>query len=153
MVRSGLFESHGGFDTMFDPFGPEDLDFSLRLQKAGYESVFVPEAVAYHEVSHTFGADYSAVYARHKMRHWLLFMRRHASRWKITLFFLITAPWLLLRVVAREGLRGNFAAVGGLARGVWDSVPIGRKPAGRTRGENGNLPAESSSRRANNPGA
>ena len=59
MVRTDLFELLGGFDPSFDPFGPEDLDFSLRLQEAGYLSIYTPQAVAYHTVSHSFGQGYS----------------------------------------------------------------------------------------------
>ncbi len=79
MVRADIFNQLGGFDALFDPFGPEDLDFSLRLAKAGYQALYVPQAVAYHEVSHTFGWGYSENYARHKARHWLAFLQRHAS--------------------------------------------------------------------------
>ena len=35
MVRTDVFHLLNGFDPAFDPFGPEDLDFSLRLQEAG----------------------------------------------------------------------------------------------------------------------
>lgn len=79
MVRTVVFQQLGGFDATFDPFGPEDLDFSLRLQKAGYSALYIPQAVAYHEVSHTFGKGYSEAYARHKASHWFAFMKRHAS--------------------------------------------------------------------------
>lgn len=120
MVRRDVFEQLGGFDTVFDPFGPEDADFSLRLQKAGYSALYIPQAVAYHEVSHTFGKGYSEEYARHKSRHWFKFMRRHASPWQQISFFLIGAPYLAVRVVAREGRKGNFGAVRGLCRGLVD---------------------------------
>jgi len=120
MVRSDIFESLGGFDTAFDPFGPEDLDFSLRLSHAGYKAIFVPKAIAYHEVSHTFGAVYSAVYARHKIRHWLFFMRRHAPRSSLAAFLVVTAPWLFVRAVVREAARGNCSVFGGLMKGLVD---------------------------------
>jgi len=120
-VRTDVFEALGGFDTTFNPFGPEDLDFSLRLSKAGYRAIFVPDAVAYHEVSHTFGAGYSADYARHKIRHWLFFMRRHASRPKILAFLCLTAPWLLARALLREAARGNFSVFTGFAKGMADA--------------------------------
>jgi O-antigen biosynthesis protein len=122
IVRAEIFRELGGFDTTFDPFGPEDLDFSLRLQKAGYRALYVPQAVGYHKVSHTFGEGYSEEYARHKSRHWFHFMRRHATPLQQAGFFLLGAPYLAVRVVLREGRRGNFRAVRGLLRGLVDLV-------------------------------
>jgi GT2 family glycosyltransferase len=118
MVRVDVFQQLGGFDPQFGPFGPEDLDFSLRLQKAGYQALYVPQAVGYHEVSHTFGKGYSEEYARHKSRHWMLFMKRHAPPWQKLGFYLIGAPYLVVNVSIREGRKGNWGAVKGLFRGV-----------------------------------
>jgi GT2 family glycosyltransferase len=120
MVRTDIFQNLGGFDLTFNPFGPEDLDFSLRLQKAGYTALYVPQAVAYHVVSHTFGKGYSEVYARHKSRHWFLFMRRHASVWQKLGFFLLGVPYIVVRVLLREGRKGNLKAVRGLLHGLLD---------------------------------
>lgn len=118
MVRVDVFQELGGFDMAFNPFGPEDLDFSLRLQQAGYQALFVPQAVAYHTVSHTFGSGYSEEYARHKSRHWLIFMRRHASLPQKAAFYLIGAPYLAVRVFLREARRGNLGAIRGLLQGM-----------------------------------
>jgi GT2 family glycosyltransferase len=118
MVRSDRFQELGGFDSLFDPFGPEDLDFSLRLQKAGYLALYVPQAVAYHAVSHTFGKGYSEAYARHKARHWLAFMRRHAPLPQKLGFYTMGAPYLVLRLLLREGRRGNLGAIRGIVRGL-----------------------------------
>ncbi len=118
MVRARLFQQLGGFDATFDPFGPEDLDFSLRLQAAGYRAVYSPRAVAYHVVSHTFGKGYSEEYARHKSRHWLAFMRRHATLGQKVAFLFYGAPLMAVRVVAREGRKGNLRAVRGLFAGL-----------------------------------
>jgi GT2 family glycosyltransferase len=131
MVRTDVFTQLKGFDPIFDPFGPEDLDFSLRLQKAGYSALYVPQAVAYHVVSHTFGRGYSEEYARHKSRHWLTFMRRHASPVQQLGFFLFGAPILAIRVLLREGRKGNLGALRGLARGIFDLT----RPSPRAEGE------------------
>jgi hypothetical protein len=120
MVRTDVFEELNGFDTIFDPFGPEDLDFSLRLQEAGYLALYAPQAVAYHVVSHTYGKEYSEEYARHKTRHWFAFMRRHATPFQKLGFYLLGAPYLVIRVALREGRQGNLQAVRGLARGALD---------------------------------
>jgi GT2 family glycosyltransferase len=122
MVRADVFRQLGGFDATFDPFGPEDLDFSLRLRRAGYRALYVPQAAAYHAVSHTFGKEYGESYARHKARHWFVFMRRHASLPQKLGFYLMGVPFLALRTLIREGKRGNLQALRGLARGIFDSI-------------------------------
>jgi GT2 family glycosyltransferase len=123
MVRADLFERLGGFDSLFDPFGPEDIDFSLRLQAAGYRALYVPRALAYHEVSHSFeGGDYTATYAHAKARHWLRFLRRHGSPLQKAGFLLVGAPLIALRMVFRELARGNPGALTGSARGLIQAV-------------------------------
>lgn len=124
MVRSDLFQKLGGFDPKFSPFGPEDLDFSLRLQKTGYQALYVPQAVAFHAVSHTFGEGYSEDYARHKSRHWFTFMRRHATPFQQLGFFLLGAPYLAVRVMLRETKKGNLRALRGLAYGLLDLCKV-----------------------------
>jgi len=121
MVKADIFWQLGGFDPLFGPFGPEDLDFSLRLKKSGYRAMYIPQAVGYHQVSHTYGRDYSEEYARHKSRHWLAFMRRHATPFQKLAFVLAGAPCLVLRVALREGKRGNWKAVRGLLKGVLET--------------------------------
>jgi GT2 family glycosyltransferase len=126
MVRSDVFQRLNGFDPLFGPFGPEDLDFSLRLQKTGYKAMYIPSAIGYHQVSHTFGEGYSEEYARHKSRHWLLFMRRHASIWQQIGFYLFGAPILAIQVFIREARRGNLRAIRGLIAGTLDIFKSGR---------------------------
>jgi len=118
MVRSDVFQQLNGFDPLFGPFGPEDLDFSLRLQRAGYKAMYIPKAVGYHQVSHTYGEGYSEDYARHKARHWLIFMRRHAAPWQKIAFYLFGAPVLVVQVFIREARRGNLTAMRGLVQGI-----------------------------------
>jgi GT2 family glycosyltransferase len=127
MVRKDVFQKLGGFDTIFDPFGPEDLDFSLRLQKAGYYALYVPQAVAHHAVSHTFGEGYTEDYARHKSRHWFVFMNRYASLMQKLGFFLVGAPYLAARVLVREGRKGNLGAFRGLLMGPIDFFKSNRR--------------------------
>lgn len=121
MVRADVFQQLDGFDPLFGPFGPEDLDFSLRLQKAGYKAMYIPKAVGYHQVSHTFGEGYSEEYARHKSRHWLAFMRRHATFGQKLAFYFFGAPILAVQVFVREARRGNLGALRGLIQGLLKS--------------------------------
>jgi len=119
MVRSDLFVALDGFDERFNPFGPEDLDFSLRLQKRGYEAWYIPAATAFHDVNHTVGASYSEDYAAMRSRHWLRLMRRHASALDWLGFIIVGMPLIAIRVLIREGRRRNLGALRGLVRGVF----------------------------------
>ena len=131
MVRAKLFETLGGFDGIFDPFGPEDLDFSLRLQEAGHRALYIPTAVALHEVNHTFegGGGYTAVYARSKAKHWLRFLRRHGTPLQKAGFFMVGAPLIAVRMAVREIARGNPGAIVGSVRGMVEALRgVPRKP-------------------------
>ena len=120
MVRTELFQYLEGFDEAFNPFGPEDLDFSLRLKKAGFEAWYQPAAMAFHDVNHTFGAGaFTEDYARHRARHWLRLMRRHAGILDWLGFVFVGAPAIALRVIVREGRKRNLAAFRGLVSGVF----------------------------------
>jgi GT2 family glycosyltransferase len=119
LFRSDVFQELGGFDPVFDPYGPEDLDFSLRAQKAGYYALYVPEAVVLHERSKTFeNKQYTEKYLSVKTRHWFTFMRRHASPAEKLAFYLIGGPYTFARMVLRESRKGNITALKGLVRRV-----------------------------------
>lgn len=115
MVRRAAFDEVGGFDAAYDPYGYEDLDFSLRLIEAGWECLYVPMALAWHERGNVLGDGYyTARYAAVKRRNWKRFLRRHGSPLERMAFWLIGAPFLFTRLVVRELRAGNAAAIGGL---------------------------------------
>ena len=53
MVNRTAWAAIGGFDESFHPVWFEDVDFCLRLKKAGYRIIFVPEATARHIGGHS----------------------------------------------------------------------------------------------------
>jgi len=54
MTRRRVFEEVGGFDERF-PIDFNDVDYCLRLRRAGYRVVFTPWARLYHHESASFG--------------------------------------------------------------------------------------------------
>ncbi|MGA1579778.1 MAG: glycosyltransferase family 2 protein [Luminiphilus sp.] len=121
MVRREIFESLDGFDESFSPYGPEDIDFSLRLKECGHRAQYVPAAVALHAANHTWGKEgNSPAYAQSRVRHWLHFLNRHASWLQKSGFYLLGAPLIAVRMVVRELLRGNPSALVGSIRGLLD---------------------------------
>jgi len=125
LVRTDVFNKLGGFDPVFDPYGPEDLDFGLRAEKAGYYGLYVPQSVVYHETSpgRTFGkGEYTEAYAGNRVRHWLVFMYRHAPYWEKFVFISLSSSVMFLKVVCRELRRGNVTAIKGLLSGFLQFV-------------------------------
>lgn len=119
MVRRSLFEQLGGFDEIFSPYGPEDIDFSLRLQALGFQAIYNPAAVALHAANHTWGkGDSTGAYARSRVSHWLRFLRRHATPRQRAAFYLVGAPLIGLRIAIREMARGNPRAIIGSLKGI-----------------------------------
>jgi GT2 family glycosyltransferase len=123
-VSVDVFTRLDGFDSAFDPYGPEDLDFGLRVRAIGMRIRYVPNAVMYHEPEpgHTFGGGMkSTVHVRNKARLWFVLMRRHAPAAQQLFFVVVGAPWTLGRMLWREIRRGNVRVLAGLVSGLADS--------------------------------
>lgn len=121
MVRTRVFQELHGFDAMFDPYGPEDIDFDLRAKRAGYKGIYAPRAVIYHESTpgHTFeGGMSSSEYVRNKTKLWFRLMRRHARIRDWVIFSAWGAPTGVIRMIIREARRGNLSAMRGLVSGL-----------------------------------
>ncbi|HEY3128646.1 MAG TPA: glycosyltransferase family 2 protein [Acidobacteriota bacterium] len=58
--RTEQAKQWGGFDEMFSPFHWEDIDFSYRAWKRGWNIVYQPRAVGWHQASSTIGKTFSA---------------------------------------------------------------------------------------------
>lgn len=119
LVRRDIYERLNGFDARFDPYGFEDLDFSLRVRKSGFRCLYVPSSLVYHDPSRTSVGDrYNATYAAQKAKTWMIMLCKHASLLEKACFFLVGIPYAMLRVFFREGTAGNLVAFRGLWRGT-----------------------------------
>jgi GT2 family glycosyltransferase len=105
LVRGTVFGEIGPFDEAFNPYGWEDVDFSLRAGKAGFRVVYTPRAVVYHAGGRA-GRGAILFYERHKARNMMYFIRRHTTmpQW---LCFLCVFPLLAAVRVAKEVFSGN----------------------------------------------
>lgn len=122
LVSVTAFEKIGGFDEQFNPYLHEDFDFALRIQKAGYKNLMVPQSVIYHLGSRVPFRDnrYSAKYVRLKARNWIRFLRKHATPREQLMFYVFGVPYSVMRAVVREGRRGNLRALQGIFGGMAD---------------------------------
>jgi len=107
LVRSSVFERLGGFDERYFVYF-EDVDFSLRVKRLGYDSVYLASAHAFHK-----GGGSSRQIMAHRLfyslRSRLIYGSKHlrpAQRWALLLLTLVIEP------ITRTGfamLRGSSA--------------------------------------------
>jgi GT2 family glycosyltransferase len=100
LVRREVFETIGGMDARFDPWGYEDDDFTLRAWIVGYRLRIARDAYVHHAGSKTSTAakiDYRALLARN----W----SRFKAKWGLPDGLTPEAP--LDRAALRQRWRGN----------------------------------------------
>ena len=119
LVALSVFLELDGFDSIFDPFGAEDLDFAYRVRGAGYQATYIPESIVYHDYQRKSGAGPDGdSYIAARVRHWIILLRRHATLAQQVGFFAGGAVVGLIKVALREGLNGNVASLKGIPTGV-----------------------------------
>ena len=105
LVRLKVFHCIGLFDDVFNPYGWEDVDFSLRAAKAGFRIVYAPKAIVYHAGGRK-GRGVINLYERHKAKNMFYFVRRHTNmpQW---LCFLCVLPIRAIGRMVSELAKGN----------------------------------------------
>ena len=114
MIRKQLFDQLGGFDEAFYPIYVEDTDLSWRARLAGYDCLYVPDSVIYHDYTMGFGSE--KYFRLERNRYQMLIKNLHWG----TLFLLL--PSLLLSEVVSWGyviLRGAAYARSKLRSYAW----------------------------------
>lgn len=97
--KRGLFEEVGFLDDDFSPYGPEDLDWGLRVRRAGYKVFVVPWAIVWHR--RLPGVTRNAVVARRWARSRVIFLRKNVRLydWPLAVCFFVFYLILLRRIV------------------------------------------------------
>ena len=124
LIRKSLFESLGGFDERFFVY-LEDLDLSLRARQAGWRSVYLATATAFHAGGGT-SKQVKAARLFYSLRSRLLYGFKHFSElraWALVGVTLLVEPISRLGFSAvcggREDLLNTLRAYGML----WRALP------------------------------
>lgn len=104
-VKREVFEAIGVFDERFNPYGWEDVDFSLRAKGAGYRLAYAPTAVVYHSGGRA-GRGPNLRYERYKVQKMIYLVRRHSTLMQWACFLLIF-PFRGAYRALREIMTGN----------------------------------------------
>lgn len=113
LVRRKLFESLGGFDERYFLY-LEDLDLSLRVYQAGYHSVFLADAQAFHAGGGT-SRQVKAHRLFYSLRSRLIYGFKHFRPWQAWALVLIT---LSIESVTRSIFSLIGSGLGGV-RNTW----------------------------------
>ncbi|MBX5495571.1 MAG: glycosyltransferase family 2 protein [Bryobacteraceae bacterium] len=116
LVRMELFRRLGGLDEELESY-LEDVDFGIRCAIAGYSGLYVPEAVAFHEGSATFGRWHPETVRRISRNQLLLIAKHYPKNWLRRYGWNVAVAQLLWGLLAvRHGagaawLRGKWQAL------------------------------------------
>jgi GT2 family glycosyltransferase len=91
LIKKEVIEKIGLLDEDYFAFF-EDLDWNVRAQQAGFQSVYVPSAVIWHKGSNTVGLKSPSYYFLHA-RNRILFASKHSG---FLAFWLLFIPYFLL---------------------------------------------------------
>jgi GT2 family glycosyltransferase len=80
VFRAQLFERAGLLDENFESY-LEDVDFGLRSAAAGFQGLYVPQAVAYHRGSATLGRWHRDTVRRISRNQLLLVAKHYPEKW------------------------------------------------------------------------
>ncbi len=97
-IKRYLFEKTGGFDESFPHAAVEDMEFRVRLQKAGASIVFLPDALVVHPWRQLTVRGYLKQQARHRNSH-LILIQKHSE------FLQIFTTWNVLKDIVRHYVR------------------------------------------------
>jgi len=122
LYRKAALQKTGPFDSLFDPYGFEDIDHGLRLKNRGYSLHMVAGARGRHISSYSFHEE-TGFFLYHTTKNRLLCAYKHVPR---GFFFLTFLPWFGCRrmvvPVAKFFLMGKFSLASEVIRGVKDGM-------------------------------
>ncbi len=111
--RREVWEALGGFDERLFMY-LEDVDLAWRMQKAGWKTVFVPEARVYHHLSATGGGKIASYYVGRNLillHRWHLGWADVRKAWRPLLVGHGRIVWKALRAWRGEAARARLKGV------------------------------------------
>lgn len=110
MTTKDVLKNIGMFDERFNPYGWEDVDFSVRVKKKGYKIFYNPRAIIYHKGGKKIRTHLASEYESYKIKNYFYLLRKHATVFQLfTLIFCL--PFTLFLTFMSDMLTGNGKAL------------------------------------------
>jgi GT2 family glycosyltransferase len=133
LKRAALAKLGQLFDTAFFAYG-EDVDLSIRLQKAGFDLGYVPSATIWHKLATSSGGPKSSNFWYYNVRNNFLLLGRYATWLQRVIFlfyFLFYKPvlWSIGGLIVRPRI-DKFHRLVAIAQGSFDALRhrYGKRP-------------------------
>lgn len=125
MTTNSVLNEVGLFDEKFNPYGWEDVDFSIRAKQKGIKIFYNPHAVVLHKGGKRSRKGSTAQYESSKIKNYFYLLSKHATIiQKITLLFCL--PCILLFALFSDLGSGNYKSLFYKLKGIID-IGLGRK--------------------------
>jgi hypothetical protein len=105
LISDDVINGIGIFDEKFNPYGWEDVDFSLRARSQGYKIFYNPKAIVYHKGG-KLGRGAKKEYEYAKLKNYFYLIRKHANFLQLISFALIF-PIKALYLIVKEIYEGE----------------------------------------------
>lgn len=125
LVKREVFEKIGVFPDHFFIYY-EELDFSVRAKKAGFQIYYQSQAVIYHKESITMGKE-SAIKAYYHNRNRIMFMRRNSTHYQFFLFILFYSLLTFPKSIFKYLINFRFKHMCLFLKGVLWNITTSRK--------------------------
>lgn len=117
LISKSVVNEVGNFDEYFNPYGWEDIDFSLRVRKLGYNILYNPKAVIYHKGGKLGRGKAINEYEYSKVKNYFYLFRKHANYLQLFIIALIL-PFKIIYIAVKEIFRGEFGVIISQIRGL-----------------------------------
>jgi len=116
LLRRDVVEKAGTLADIFFIYY-EELDWSARIRRAGYNIYYQPKALIYHKESITMGKE-SPIKAYYHNRNRILFMRRNSTPFQFSLFLFFLTFAIIPKTFFKYVAKGQFTHLKNFIRGL-----------------------------------
>jgi GT2 family glycosyltransferase len=122
LICAAAIKSIGVLDDDFFA-NSEDVDYGLRIIKAGYTIQYSPKSVIYHKVNYSFNKNKGKWLAFYlTSRNKVLMQKKHKSKLSFPIFFLVFSFRWILYLTVKLALTGEYKAMRAIYWGVGDGL-------------------------------
>ena len=117
LISSELIDNVGIFDEMFNPYGWEDVDLSLRARQKGFKIFYNHKAVVYHKGGKKGRGKAIDEYEFSKSKNYFYLIKKHATIFQLVTI-IATLPFRIFIIIYKELIDGDFKIISAQLKGI-----------------------------------